>query len=301
MDEIDKGILNDLVKNCRISYQELSRKYGISANAIRRRVLKLEEDGVISGYSITLSPAMTETSYVFGIVHSDGSPNEIEMVATIGANPHCVAAASYSGGQYCLVAEYHTPQELLEFSTFLRTLDGSESIELHTLVGDPGQKIELSGLHLRILAYLSDDPRMSIVDVATKSGLTARRVRRLLGELETSDAVKFRALLELGAATSIPFIARITWDAKEATYNDIQQWIQKEMILNHWETYVSAMEPTIFSLLSAEDLSEVQRIVGALRTHERIKTVKVMIGGHHDYFRSLRHDKLLELLKAHKN
>jgi DNA-binding Lrp family transcriptional regulator len=264
-------------------------------------VLKLEEDGVISGYSITLSPAMTDTSYIFGVMHSDGSPDEVEMVRTIGADSHTVAAASYTGGRYCFVSEYHTPQELLDFSTFIRNLDGVESVELHTLVGDRGEKIELTGLHLRILAQLHEDPRMSIVDVAAKSGLTARRVRRLLSELENSDALHFRALIELGAATSIPFITRITWDEKQATYDDIQQWIQKELIMNHWETYVSAQEPTIFSLLFADSLSDILALVSKIRTHEHIKTVKLIIGVYHDYFRSLRHDTLLQLLKEYKS
>ena len=34
MDEIDKRILRDLAGNCRVSYQELGNKHGISANAM---------------------------------------------------------------------------------------------------------------------------------------------------------------------------------------------------------------------------------------------------------------------------
>ena len=86
--------------------------------------------------------------------------------------------------------------------------------------------MELLPLHLRILKWLLEEPRISIVELAKKSGLTARRVRRLLDQLEQSGAVRFRALIELGAASSIPFIAKITWDEKQTTYEPILEWIE---------------------------------------------------------------------------
>jgi len=93
MDELDKKIMADLQKNCRVPYQELSRRYGVSANAIRRRVLNLEESGEIARYSITLSIAMTGSSQLFGILTGDGSRDEIEMIDEMGAHPNISAAA----------------------------------------------------------------------------------------------------------------------------------------------------------------------------------------------------------------
>ena len=296
MDELDKKILFDLVQNCRVSYQELSRKYGISANAIRRRVLNMEESGEIAGYSLVLSPAMTETNYIFGLMESDGTRGEVEMVADLGASPYIIAAASYSCGTYACVGEYHSAEELLVMGGHIRGVRGILSAELHALVSSRGTRIDLSPLHKRILRPLMEDPRMSIVDLAGATGLTARRVRRLLADLEESDAVKFRALVEIGAASSIPFILRITWDERNVGYDEISSWIQSEFVLNHWETYVSSSEPTIFSLLSAENLPEIQSLVDKMRENEFITSVKTLIGGHHDYFRGIRHAKLEELL-----
>jgi DNA-binding Lrp family transcriptional regulator len=297
LDEIDKGVLFDLVENCRVTYQELSRKYGISANAIRRRVLNLEESGVISGYALVLSPAMTDTHYVFGLIDSDGSRPEAEMVADIGRSPYIIAAASYSCGKYAFVGEYHSAEELLQIGMHVRNVRSSVEAELHAIVGDRGEKIELTPLHKRILRPLMVDPRMSIVDLAAKTGLTARRVRRLLSDFEGSDAVRFRTLHELGAATSIPFIVRLRWDERRASYDDVSRWIQSEFVLYHWETYISASEPTIFSLLCAESLTEMQQLVDRMRDNDFITSVKTMTGGHHEYFRGIRHTKLAELLE----
>ncbi|MHA2396527.1 MAG: Lrp/AsnC family transcriptional regulator, partial [Candidatus Thorarchaeota archaeon] len=174
MDELDRNILTDLERNCRISYQELSRKYGISANAIRRRILNLEESGVISGYSITLAPAMTGTDSLFGLLSTDGSQDEVEMVDAIGVSKHVLAAAAYSDGVYALVAEYNGPEELQELGTFLRTLDSVENAELHTFIRSWGSEMKLTKTHLRVLEPLLVDPRLPVVDIAQKTGLTAR-------------------------------------------------------------------------------------------------------------------------------
>ena len=297
LDELDKKILTDLDRNCRVSYQELSRKYGISANAIRRRILNLEESGVISGYSIALSPAMTDTDFLFSLLHTDGSRDEVEMVGEIGSSKHVLAAAAYTDGVYALVAEYNGPKELHEFGSFLRTMDSVENVELHTFIHDWGSKMKLTKTHLRVLEPLLEDPRLPIVDVAQKSGLTARRVRRLIRELEDSDALRFTTLLELGAAASLPYIVRILWDESTAPHSDITDWLLKEYSLHHWETYVSASEPVIFTLLLADDITELTETVRSIRRNKHITSVKVLIAGYHQFFSSYRHELLIQMIK----
>ena len=297
LDELDKKILTELERNCRISYQELSRKYGISANAIRRRILNLEESGVISGYSIALSPEMIGTDFLFGLLSTDGSRDEVEMVDEMGSNKHILAAASYTNGEYAFVAEYHGPEELQEFASFLRTIEGVENSELHTFLRKWGGKMKLTKTHLRVLEPLLEDPRMPIVDVAQKTGLTARRVRRLIRELEDSEALRFSALPELGAATSLPYIIRINWNEKTATHSAITDWLVKEFPLKHWETYVSATEPVIFVLLLADDITDLAKTVRSIRHNDHISSVKVLIGIYHKYFSSYRYEKLTQMVK----
>lgn len=297
---MDKNILTDLQRNCRLSYQELSRKYGISANAIRRRILNMEETGVISGYSIFMSPAMTGTGFLFGLLSTDGSRDEVEMVEEIGSSKYVMAASSYTDGLYALVAEYHGPQELQELGSFLRTLDSVIGAELHTIIGTWGAKMNLTKTHLRILEPLLDDPRLPIVDVAQKTGLTARRVRRLLAEFEENNALRFATLIELGADRSLPFIVRILWNEKTTKYSTITELLETEYPINHRETYISASEPVIYSLLVADNIAQLVEIVRSIRKNEYVTSVKVLISGYHQYFSSYRHEKLIQMVKSGK-
>jgi Lrp/AsnC family transcriptional regulator for asnA, asnC and gidA len=54
MDEIDKKIIEILSKNSRTSFTEIAKRLNLSEAAIRKRVKKLESEGVIIGYSLLI-------------------------------------------------------------------------------------------------------------------------------------------------------------------------------------------------------------------------------------------------------
>ncbi len=56
MDEIDIKILKLLQEDSRISYTDLSGNVGISETAVRRRVKKLQDEGIITKFTIKIDP-----------------------------------------------------------------------------------------------------------------------------------------------------------------------------------------------------------------------------------------------------
>ncbi|MCR5543228.1 MAG: Lrp/AsnC family transcriptional regulator [Eubacterium sp.] len=57
MDEINKGILRLLRDDGRMSFTEIGERLGISRVAVKKRVLKLEEAGIIRGYKAVIHRA----------------------------------------------------------------------------------------------------------------------------------------------------------------------------------------------------------------------------------------------------
>jgi Lrp/AsnC family transcriptional regulator, leucine-responsive regulatory protein len=57
MDDLDRAILGQLVRNARISYRDLGAAVGLSANAAADRVRRLRREGVITGFTATVEPA----------------------------------------------------------------------------------------------------------------------------------------------------------------------------------------------------------------------------------------------------
>ncbi|WP_028775453.1 Lrp/AsnC family transcriptional regulator [Shimazuella kribbensis] len=56
MDQIDKKIIALLHKNARITVAQISRNIALSQPSVKERILRLEEQGIITGYHAKLSP-----------------------------------------------------------------------------------------------------------------------------------------------------------------------------------------------------------------------------------------------------
>ncbi len=56
LDRIDRDILNMLSKNARAKLTQIARRIGLSIDATKKRILKLERDGVITRYTIQVNP-----------------------------------------------------------------------------------------------------------------------------------------------------------------------------------------------------------------------------------------------------
>ena len=52
MDRLDEQILGILTDNARCSLSEIGRQVGLSTNAAAARVRRLEDDGIILGYTV---------------------------------------------------------------------------------------------------------------------------------------------------------------------------------------------------------------------------------------------------------
>lgn len=58
LDRLDWRIIESLQHNARISNTELGRQIGLSQPAVTARIQRLEEQGVIEGYSARINPAL---------------------------------------------------------------------------------------------------------------------------------------------------------------------------------------------------------------------------------------------------
>ncbi|AOF93345.1 MAG: Lrp/AsnC family transcriptional regulator [Shinella sp.] len=57
-DGVDRRILKELSANARLTNNELAERVGLSASACLRRLRRLEETGIIRGYSVLVDPAL---------------------------------------------------------------------------------------------------------------------------------------------------------------------------------------------------------------------------------------------------
>lgn len=64
LDRIDRQILSYLRQDGRMSLASIAKEVGLSGPAVHERVRKLEQNGVIAGYSVLLEPEALDRSHV---------------------------------------------------------------------------------------------------------------------------------------------------------------------------------------------------------------------------------------------
>ncbi len=87
IDEIDHRIATILQQNARTSTAEIARQVGMAPSAVHERIRKLEERGVISGYTACLNPKLLHRGLLaFVFVRAEervGSPETADLLAEI--------------------------------------------------------------------------------------------------------------------------------------------------------------------------------------------------------------------------
>ncbi len=115
MDEIDQQIVALLRENARRSFQDIGSRVALSAPAVKRRVDRLEERGVIRGYSAVLDHvALGWTTHAVVFLFCEGSMAASEILTAAGRHPEVAAAHTVAGEASAILHVHARDTEHLE-------------------------------------------------------------------------------------------------------------------------------------------------------------------------------------------
>lgn len=98
LDDTDRQILGELERNGRLTWRELGDTVGLSPNATADRVRRLEERGVIVGYTALLDPAAAGRGLVALVDVRLAAPSDAERFeALVQGLPEISDAAHVTG------------------------------------------------------------------------------------------------------------------------------------------------------------------------------------------------------------
>ena len=300
MDLIDKKIMIEISTNCRISYQSLAKKTGLSSNAVKNRVDGLLNSGAISRFAISLSAAMINAEHFIALVITDGTEDIDEFVGRMGESSmvgHISLLASAGGGAYLLWGQYIGSSMLSELRAFLHDPPEVQEVEVHTILWKMGERIKLTNLHLRILSILQKNPRALINDIADETTLAPKTVRRAIRELMESGGVNFSARPDMAAGKLVNFYVRFEWNEDESSLEDVVDWIQKEYSLELWDPTISATEPIIYAEFVVDDLHQAEAIARHIRSRPFVKSTATLVSYSNQKFPYLAELMLVKMIR----
>lgn len=98
LDRIDLSILDALARDARVSFARIGAQVNLSAPAVKRRVDRLRERGVIDGFTVRLDPAALGWATEAHVeVYCTGSTSPATMRTAFERYPEVVSASTVTG------------------------------------------------------------------------------------------------------------------------------------------------------------------------------------------------------------
>lgn len=98
LDGLDRQIVACLTEDSRFSFREIGARVGLSAPAVKRRVDRLVQDGIITGFTVHLAPeALGLSVQAFVEVFCRGRTSPVQLGRLAAAQPEVNAAWTVTG------------------------------------------------------------------------------------------------------------------------------------------------------------------------------------------------------------
>ncbi len=130
MDETDHQLLSLLRQDARLTVAALANKLGVSRGTVTNRIRRLEDDGIIVGYTVRLRPDVQRNEIkAWMSIAVDGNQTR-SVIANLLGEPG-VATLHDTNGRWDLLAELRAEslQELAKVLERIRLLKGISNTE----------------------------------------------------------------------------------------------------------------------------------------------------------------------------
>ncbi len=135
VDELDTRILQQLAKNARQSYREIARKIHVSTGTVLTRIKRLEETGIIRGYTAMLDTERLgyQLTALTEIVVSKGKLLEMEReIARL--SPVCAVYDITGTTDAIVIGKFRNREELSNFTKSLLAMPFVERTNTHLVL-----------------------------------------------------------------------------------------------------------------------------------------------------------------------
>jgi DNA-binding Lrp family transcriptional regulator len=135
LNETDKKILKSLLEDARFSSRQIAKNVGVSVGTVLSRIKKMEDVGIIKGYSAILDHEKLgyELTVVTEITVSKG--RLVEMENEIAKNPNVCGVYDVTGlTDAVIIAKFKSREELGKFTKILLALPFVERTNTHVVL-----------------------------------------------------------------------------------------------------------------------------------------------------------------------
>lgn len=201
MDRLDFAILTTVIRDPFASWRDIGERVGVSGTAVRNRVQRLREDGIFHGWRVLPAAEIFDRVPVLMVFDPD-QPTRQQAHRALEADPVVWTRLHHDGtvGVYAYTEDIDAmpPEELVELYGAEPAID----VQTRVPVDPPGDPV-LSPLDWRVLEHLIPDPRMELTELADRTGLSHKTVRRRRDALWGDNLIYVGPQLDEGAEAGL--------------------------------------------------------------------------------------------------
>ncbi len=122
----DEEIVRELLKDGRIKYTELAEKFGITETAVRKRIKRLRDEGIIERFTVSVNPR--KLGYrVHALIGLDTKPEELVHVIRKLKEDKRIISLYTSSGDHMIMMETWL-KDYPEMLSFVKHLEGMKGV-----------------------------------------------------------------------------------------------------------------------------------------------------------------------------
>lgn len=144
LNETDKKILKSLLEDARFSSRQIAKNVGVSVGTVLSRIKKMEDMGIIKGYSAILDHEKLgyELTVVTEITVSKG--RLVEMENEIAKNPNVCGVYDVTGlTDAVIIAKFKSREDLGKFTKNMLALPYIERTNTHVVLATVKENFRL--------------------------------------------------------------------------------------------------------------------------------------------------------------
>ncbi|HJU13100.1 MAG TPA: Lrp/AsnC family transcriptional regulator [Candidatus Nitrosotalea sp.] len=144
IDDLDKRILDELMKNSKRSYRQLANVVGMAPGTVLKRIKDMESSGIIRAYSVIVDHAKIGTQIIalIEIISSGGKLEEMGKKLSKLENIYCVYETTGSP-DVIIIGRFKDTDELGKFTRFLLNLPSVSRTNTHVVLNSVKEDLRI--------------------------------------------------------------------------------------------------------------------------------------------------------------
>lgn len=266
MDNIDLQILEILDQDSRIPYDIIGKRINLTGNAVRTRVIKMLDEGVIENFVFKINPEVfgVQSCYIRFICPQKFKCAE-HLNVKLGSDPRFTEIMTGTDGTTIIHVFGHGDDHLNSAIEFLKKK--LKDITIDPLIikryKPPFKDSKINNSLLKVIDCLITDVRMSIADIASRCNMTSKSVKYYIDQIESRNIGRFSINLQPYKISKRIFVSIFLSKPDtdyihfSALFDKIKTEDLKQVII---KDYLLVEPPGIFLNLTVESLEEIDII-----------------------------------------